>query len=219
LDASRFLSIRRSRREFLFISAGLILAACKKGASGSGNTAVATQAPSGSTSTEPTRAAPTTAPAPTATTRPESIEIRGNDDFKNWTQQALDLLKAKTPPHYQLVMDSIWVIESVTAGSGMVVQEKRFKVGDETAHAPGHPAANQLVWYASTIVHDANHSALFMKGQTYSGKDAEVACLKVQKEALLKIENGNYFANYVQGLIDGADDPKNQYWNQPNRHW
>jgi hypothetical protein len=33
------------------------------------------------------------------------------------------------------------------------------------------------------------------------------------------MENGNYFSNYIQGLIDGADDPKNQYWNQPNRHW
>jgi hypothetical protein len=158
-------------------------------------------------------------PSPAPTARPAGIEIRGSEDFKTWTTQALDLLKTKTPPHYQLVMDSVWVIESVTAGSGMVVQEKRFKVGDETAHAPGHPAANQLIWFASTIVHDANHSALFIKGQTYSGKEAEVACLKVQREALQKIENGTYYTNYVQGLIDGADDPKNQYWNQPNRHW
>ena len=107
----------------------------------------------------------------------------------------------------------------MTAGSGIVVQEKRFKVGDITAHAPGYPPAQQLIWYAGAIVHDANHSALFSAGQPHSGKDAEVACLMVQKAALLKIETNNYFSSYVQGLIDGADDPANQYWTQPNRHW
>jgi hypothetical protein len=137
-----------------------------------------------------------------------------------WTQQALDLLKSKAASEYQLVADHVLVIESVTAGSGMVVQEKRFKVGEQTAYAPGHPQPQQLIWYAGTIVHDANHSALYAKGQPHSGKAAEIACLTIQKQALLKLETtSNYFSTYVQGLIDGADDPANQYWNQPNRHW
>jgi hypothetical protein len=41
----------------------------------------------------------------------------------------------------------------------------------------------------------------------------------VQKAALELMTNNPFFANYVQGLIDGADDPANQYWNQSNRHW
>jgi hypothetical protein len=216
LDASRLLDIPRSRRQFLLISAGVIAAACGGGGSKDSASSVPTQAASGA---EPTRAAPTTAPSPAATTRPEGIEIKGTDTFKSWTQQALDLLKTKAAPEYAVVMANVWVIESVTAGSGMVVQEKRFKVGDITAYAPGHPAAQQLIWYAGTIVHDANHSALFAAGKPHSGKEAEVACLTVQKAALLKIETNSYFSGYVQGLIDGADDPVNQYWTQPNRHW
>jgi hypothetical protein len=203
---------RLTRRQLLMLGAGFALAACKGG--GGSDSGAAAVSP-----TATREAAPTVVPSPTATVRPEGIEVRGADSFKAWTQQALDLLKAKAAPEFQLVMSSIWVIESVTAGSGIVVQEKRFKVGDITAYAPGHPQPQQLIWYAGAIVHDANHSALFTRGQTYSGKDAEVACLKVQKEALLKIETNNYFSNYVQGLIDGADDPKNQYWTQPNRHW
>ena len=172
-----------------------------------------------STAVEATRPAPTAAPSPAATARPAGIDVRGPDAFRTWTQQALDLLKSKAATEYQLVLDSIVTIESVTAGSGIAVQEKRFKVGEETAYAPGHPPAQQLIWYAGTIVHDANHSALFATGRPHSGKEAEVACLQVQKQALLKIETNNYFSTYVQGLIDGADNPANQYWNQANRHW
>ncbi len=218
MDANRLLEIRRSRRQFLLISAGLIAAACKSGSNGS-TTSAPTQPASQSTAVEPTRAAATTAPAPTATTRPEGIEVLGSDAFKTWTQQALDLLKTKAAPEYAQVLASIWIIESVTAGSGMVVREKRFKVGDETAQWPGYTADQQLIWYAGTIVHDANHSAQYAQNQTFSGKEAEIACLKIQKTALLKIETNSRFSSYVQGLIDGADDPVNQYWNQPNRHW
>jgi len=218
LDANRLLAIRRSRREFLLLSGGLIAAACGGGSKG-GSATAPTGASSQSTATEPTRSAPTTAPSPTATTRPAGFEIRGADAFKTWTQQALDLLKTKAAPEYQLVADNVWIIESVTAGSGMVVKEKRFKVGDETAHVPGYTTDQQLIWFAGTIVHDANHSAQFAQNQTFSGKESEIACLKVQKTALLKIETNSRFSSYVQGLIDGADDPANQYWNQANRHW
>ena len=184
------------------------------------SSSAATQSPSSQVNSPQPTPAPCTSPSDTrATPSPQGIEVRGSDDFKAWTQEALNLLESKAPQEYAEVQGSINVIESVEAGSGMVVLEKRYKVGDVTAHAPGYDRAQQLIWYAGTIVHDAHHSTLCGRAQPYSGKDAEVACLKLQKAALLKLETNTVFSNYVQGLIDGADDPANQYWNQPNRHW
>jgi len=200
-----------------FVTTALLLG-CK---AGSASDPVAPE-PSATLTLEATAtgaAPPTTASEPTETPEPEGIEVIGDEAFKTWAQQALTLIETRAPEAYKEVRASIKVIESVAAGSGMYVEEKRYAVGDETAHAPGYDEAQQLVWYAGTIVHDAHHSALNARGEPYTGKDAEIDCLTVQKAALRLLTDDPFFANYVQGLIDGADDPVNQYWNQPNRHW
>ena len=99
----------------------------------------------------------------------------------------------------------------------MLVLTKTFMVGTATAFAPGHSSANQVAWLASAIVHDACHSVRFWAGQAWQGKVGEVACLEEQLAAMDLI--GGLFSNYLRGLIEGADDPENQYWNDPNRHW
>ena len=190
----------------------------------------ATTAPAGEPLTETTTTAvidasatvaplPTTPAGPTATPEPEGIQIIGDDAFIAWTQQALSLIETRAPEAYKEVTASIKVIELVGSGSGIFVAEKRYAVGEETAHAPDYDEARQLIWYAGTIVHDAHHSALYSRGLQYTGKDAEVDCLKAQMAALRLLTDDPFFANYVQSLIDGADDPANAYWNQPNRDW
>lgn len=217
------------------IAAVLILAGCKAdspepagtadgGSAATAGIAVGEPSPGGPGPTVTTaEATATTVPEatvdPTATAETRVIEVIGDDDFKTWAARALELIEMSAPEAYEEVMASIEVIESVPAGSGMYVEEKRFAVGDETAHAPGYDEAGQLLWFAGTIVHDAHHSALFSRGEPHTGKDAEIACLTVQKAALSLMTSDPFFGNYVQGLIDGADDPANQYWNQPNRHW
>jgi hypothetical protein len=213
------------------IAALAIIAGCKgnsnepgAGANGgsapTAGTTVGEPSPGGAGPTVTTAAPePTATSAPTATAAPKVIEVIGDDDFKQWAARALERIETSAPDAYKEVMASIDVIESVPAGSGMYVDERRFAVGDETAHAPGYDEDGQLLWFAGTIVHDAHHSALFIDGEPHTGKDAEVACLAVQKAALELMTSDPFFANYVQGLIDGADDPANQYWNQPNRHW
>jgi hypothetical protein len=100
----------------------------------------------------------------------------------------------------------------------MDVFTKTFRVGDVTAYAPGYGPADQVVWLAGTIVHDACHSRLFAEGAEYLGRDAELACLEDQLDALLVL-SGFAFEDYIQTLIDGVDDPQNDYWTDPNRHW
>ena len=117
------------------------------------------------------------------------------------------------------VKSGIDTILSVESGSGMDVYSKTYMVGDKTAFAPGFSRPYQIVWLASTIVHDACHSNQYAVGEAFTGQTAEVNCLVKQLEALELIEDGSYFRNYVSDLIESADDPDSQYWNDPDRHW
>ena len=96
---------------------------------------------------------------------------------------------------------------------------KTFFVGQETAFAPGFSPSGQVIWLAGTIVHDACHSYQYAEGNAFFGKEAEVQCLMRQQAALELIDDDTFFSGYVAGLIEGADDPDNAYWNDPDRHW
>ncbi|HEU0073670.1 MAG TPA: hypothetical protein VFS30_06635 [Dehalococcoidia bacterium] len=206
------------------------LAGCKAESTGPGGSAdggstpgagIAASEPSaGSPNSTMTAAAEPSATAePTATTGPKVIEVIGDEAFRTWTVRALALIETRAPEAYAEVLASLDVIESVAAAPSLNVEEKHYAVDEATAHGAGYDENEQLLWFAGTIVHRAHHSALFARGEAHTGKDAEVACLAVQKAALELMTNNPFFANYVQGLIDGADDPANQYWNQSNRHW
>lgn len=203
-----------------------VLAILLAGCGGTEATTTAPAAPATTRTTAPTTttttAAVTTLPETTTSTSEAppaaDIEIVGDDEFVAQASAALDQLAAETPGAYEAVRSHIDTIESVTAGSGMDVFTKTFRVGDVTAFAPGYEPADQVVWLAGTIVHDACHSRLYTEGEEYVGRDAELACLEDQLAALLDL-SGFAFENYVQSLVDGVDDPANDYWNDPNRHW
>lgn len=149
----------------------------------------------------------------------KDIEIRGSKEFETRTLEAFDILRAQAPDAYQQVLASIDIIESVPKGSGMYVDEGRFAVGEGTAYAPGYDRHFQVIWYASAIVHDACHSALHARGEVWHGKQGEVACMKAQLAVLKQLKDGDVFVDHVQGIIDGVDDPANQYWTYPEQHW
>jgi hypothetical protein len=149
----------------------------------------------------------------------EPIEIIGDVQFIAHVEAALGLLQARAPEWHGEVLESVDRIEFVEAGSGMDVYTQTFRVGRETAYAPGYGTADQLEWLAGAIVHDACHAEEFTEGREWIGRDAELACLMEQADSLALHEEGSVFFTYVSGLIDGIDDPANAYWNDPNRHW
>jgi hypothetical protein len=176
-----------------------------------------TAAPSTGVVLNPTRC-PATLPAPDRTTD-DGIAIEGDGDFVKQVVDALELLEADAEASYADVVTEVTRVRQVESFSGMCYDTGTYRVGDETAYAPGHPRASQVIWLAGTIVHDGCHRARYVQGLNPSGKDAEIACLKAQAAALQGIDPSRFFLKYVRGLIDGADDPENQYWNNPNRHW
>jgi hypothetical protein len=221
----------RRNRWFVLLAALLLLAgfACSGGSKTSGPAAaVLTNEPSPPAAAQTTATATATqspgatsgiAPSVTPASESPDIVVQGSADFVDWTSRALDLIRTKAPEWHDQVTDSIDVIVSVPSGSGIVVQTKTFRVGDQTAHAPGYNETKQLIWYAGTIVHDSCHSERYEAHLVHNGKDGEIACLMDQKAALLLMDTDAGFTSYIQSLIDGADNPANQYWNNPNRHW
>ena len=203
---------------------GVVVAVLAAGCSGTADPSTTT-APTTSTTTSVATTTTTTAvvtsqPDTTTTTAPAAsgVAIVGDDDFVAHTRAALALLASEVPENYAQVVAHIDTVESVDAGSGMDVFTKTFRVGDVTAYAPGYGPDDQVLWLAGTIVHDACHSRLYTDGEEYIGRDAELACL-IDQLAALEMLSGFAFENYIGSLIEGVDDPGNDYWNDPNRHW
>jgi hypothetical protein len=231
MGSSEVSCVRRLGLAALVLALPLFLAACGSDSSPDSASPSSTPgldvAPSSTTAPAATVVEPTTTPAPVPSTQPapspttESLEVavEGSADFMAWTERALDLIESEAPEWYEQVTQSIAKIIEVEAGSGIFVTTKTYQVGRQTAYAPGYGEAKQLIWYAGTIVHDSCHSERYHGGLVHNGKEGEVACLIDQKAAIQLFDTDAFFASYIQGLIDGADDPANQYWNTPNRHW
>ena len=206
---------------------GLLFVACGEGLDttpSSETTSPTTLAPSTSLGTQATTTTtrPTTTTQPTtttATTSPDEIAIEGDEEFVEHANAALDLLEAEAPDSYLQVAGYIDTIRLVPAGSGMDVFTRTFLAGEQTAYAPGFNPADQRAWFAGSIAHDSCHSRLFATGESYTGRDAELECLMDQLDALETIDEGGVLVDYVAGLIDGVDDPANDYWSDPDRHW
>ncbi|CAA9291159.1 MAG: hypothetical protein AVDCRST_MAG77-4741 [uncultured Chloroflexi bacterium] len=99
-------------------------------------------------------ASPDSAPvAPRATHR---IRIDGDAACREQTERALDLLLHLAPGHYAVADRYVGVIECFEGGDGMGVGESppRYRVGSATRNSG-------VIWYASTIAHDAFHSKQF----------------------------------------------------------
>jgi hypothetical protein len=173
--------------------------------------------PSGVPELDPTYCPPTLPPGVHATA--DGMQIDGDQAFIDHVGSALDLVKRKAPDLYADVLANMVMIRQVDSVSGMCFNTGSYRVGDETAHPPGYAKAQAVIWLAGTIVHDNCHRTRFVEGLPPSGRDAELACLKIQMQALKQIDPTPGFAAYIKSLIDGVDDPANQYWTNPNRHW
>jgi hypothetical protein len=166
---------------------------------------------------------PTALPTTIATKNPVSrtvISIKGDENCKVKTQDALNLLDSKASTYYQTVVKYVGIIECTEKGSGMYAWEDppRYQVGRLTYEA-------STIWYAGTIVHDSCHSKLYSDNLLnnhpvgepaiqWTGEDAERKCINTQYDALVKIGADSATLDYVRGSIDS------KYWEiSPTERW
>ncbi len=148
------------------------------------------------------------------------IEIIGNSDFIEKTNEALDLLGIHAPGHYARVIKYIGIIEWVDEGSGMFAWEDPplFKVGEATVGAG-------TVWYAGTIVHDSIHSKQYhdylaenpsgpVPDEVWTGENAEAQCLDFQYDALEEIGADQETLEYIKNVLE------TEYWDiEYDKRW
>ncbi len=176
------------------------------------------------TSHFPTSALPAVkSPTLTVTIVPQNtgITIKGDENCKTKTQDALNLLQSRALTHYTTVIKYVGIIECASQGSGMYAWESppRYQVGRATYEAGA-------IWYAGTIAHDSCHSKQYhdyllnnnassVPADAWTGKEAERQCLDVQYDALTKIGADQGTLDYIKNIINS------EYWNvnYENRWW
>ena len=132
----------------------------------------------------------------------DGIKIVGSKIFIDHTKKALRLLKKKTPGTYRTLV--LKHLRCIKYGKFSYVDDAGvFRVSSITAYP-------DLAWYASTIVHEAYHRELAVRGLVHSGTSAELKCIKAQIRAGLRIGLSKHEIEYLKSL-DGT------HWKSPGR--
>ena len=139
----------------------------------------------------------------------EGILLIGSANFVTKTEKTLNFIKVVSNNWILFIKENIGIIkEGEQSGITVYATPPTFTVAGPTW-------SSSVTWYASAIVHDANHSALYRKGSTYYGKDAERNCMELQlkflKECNAPISEVNHLTKIYQTDYD--------YYTSSKRNW
>lgn len=167
------------------------------------------------------RQAPEKPPTSVSISQPKeyTLEIKGDKQCIQDTNDALDNLRFAAPAEYSNVKRYIGIIECIESNSGIAVKENppRFQVGK-----PTYESSYGSMWYASVLAHEACHSRLYREYlaahpkqqvplDAYGGRPGEETCLSVQAGVLKKLGAGDTLINSTLSAIN------TDYWLQNNR--
>jgi hypothetical protein len=147
-------------------------------------------------------------------TKAYGINVIGKKDFCEQTKNALALLVKKDHDSFKKVKNYIKIILEAKI-SGIDKKNKAFQVARYTAFPDGCGEEDQLIWYASCLVHDATHVEV---ENTFRGRGRkellspeeaekeEMFCCRVQKKCLIGLGAS------AQHFIYLNDQIKRKYW-------
>jgi hypothetical protein len=170
-----------------------------------------------------------TAPSTSSTTKPfvpnynsiSNIVIKGDDNCRNQTFAALNLLNERDLEALKIVEKYIGTIECIDKGSGMYSWENppRFVVGTVTM-------GGGTMWYAGSILHDSWHSKLYndyhdahpndyVPAEIYSGETGETICVGHQYDTMVKLGADQGTLDWIKASL------ATKYWEVPydQRSW
>ena len=153
----------------------------------------------------------------TRKTKEQPIIIIGDDEFITKTQEALALIKEKSPKSYAIVTNYLSIIQrGEMSGIRSRAEPPTFYVGLRTAES-------QLSWYASAIVHDAYHSKLYrdyrkrhgepVPREVYAERTGEDACLTAQENFLRDVDAPEFMLRHIE------DGRYVDYFSSQTRDW
>jgi hypothetical protein len=156
----------------------------------------------------------------------DGVLIRGSPEFISRTREALTLLKTHCVDGYSQLTRHVLTIEEHEK-SGANVWAQTIQVGKPTSDY-------SLTWYASSLVHDCRHISQYqdylaaypdqtVPNAIYTSQDAELACMRLQIDALQKMnapqheidwalkQDGTFSDINRDGLYDKADYRKRDW--------
>ena len=167
------------------------------------------------------------APATTTTETTESIAasivIVGDAEFTLQTVAALNLLSQGSPGWYVQVIGYLVLIEELpeeewpSCCSAYVYSRTGFTYIASAAFgrvAGERSSEFQLVWYATTLVHEACHVRRYSDGLVPGGVVGERACMVDELDVLQDIDpnDDTGFQAWAQDVIDNIEDPATWWW-------
>ncbi|OGD32111.1 hypothetical protein A3C91_00735 [Candidatus Azambacteria bacterium RIFCSPHIGHO2_02_FULL_52_12] len=125
-----------------------------------------------------------------------SITVLGDENCKEKTQEALDLLREKSAGDYAAVMDTMGAIRCIQSGSLVFPWQSppTFEVGEETLNSGS-------LWYASVLSHETCHIQQFFRKEQWQGAHAEEYCLHKQYDVLVSLGADQEILDYTKNII------------------
>lgn len=139
-------------------------------------------------------------------------EIRGGDwRFPIHINNALNILEQMDGENYRFVLENIGIIEALTPShsiqrSAVYPGENppRYVVDEQTRNGG-------ILWLTSTLPHEACHVKQYrdylrdnpdsvVPANVYSGRDAELACLRLQRQVLVTIGAEKQLLDMIDSL-------------------
>ena len=140
------------------------------------------------------------------------LAIEGSEAFVAKIEQALDILKRRSPYWYDYSIRGLDKIKEVPASvhAGVHVAGRIFNISP--IHMVDRPGERAAIWLAGIIVHDACHVHQFEAGLPYAHLAGERACLEIQLEALSLIYPNTRDPFGLRVVLENIEDPEYQWW-------
>ena len=167
----------------------------------------------GPTETRDGAPAPTTPASADYCVNTEGAPVtQGSDAFRERTTTALGTLPAEYLSLVGCWLQAILEGPSSSGRSGVDVDTGLYHATSD--HAFAYPDPNlSVIFYASSIVHDAIHVRDYWQGNPVSGADGELSALQVQLGVLQALGAPPWMIACTQEIVDNIHDPAYQFWN------
>ncbi len=149
----------------------------------------------------------------------DGIQIRGDDEFRLRTKDALHMLMSL--PEFAVIHDNVTVVaQGKRSGMKAWAAKPTFVVGPATWRY-------SALWYAGAIAHDAYHAKLYRDAREgnrgeppaancWTGSEAEKKCLAFQKQVLAQLGADHKIIAHIERC---AEQPTYQGRNTGWRSW
>ncbi len=137
-------------------------------------------------------------------------QIIGSVEFKQRVVSALELVRQAG--YGEFVGKRVQTVRLIDRDSRMDVFTGEYRVTYVSSVAPG------LEWFASTLVHEAQHVFQYETGASYFGAEAELDANAKQMEFLLAIDAPQMDINWLQSLSFQMAAGTLNTWDEPHEY-